>query len=79
METKFFCIAFLLLPFLGVAQDNSGQEVMSKKEKKELNLNDLKNNRLIFIHTDLTHNEVISTRNQLQDYLKTSKMPSIGF
>lgn len=46
-----------------------------KKEETELNLNDLKNNRLIFIHTDLTHNEVISTRNQLRDYLKTSKMP----
>jgi hypothetical protein len=50
-----------------------------KKEETELNFNDLKNNRLIFIHTDLTHNEVISTRNQLRDYLKTSKMPSIGF
>jgi len=36
METKFFIIAFILLPVLGVAQDNSGQEVMSKKEKKEL-------------------------------------------
>ena len=50
-----------------------------KKEETELNFNDLKNNRMIFIHTDLTHNEVISTRNQLRDYLKTSKMPSIGF
>ena len=50
-----------------------------KKEETELNLNDLKNNRFIFIHTELTHNEVISTRNQLRDYLKTSKLSSIGF
>jgi hypothetical protein len=50
-----------------------------EKEETELNLNDLKNNRLIFIHTDLTHNEVISTRNQLRDYLRTSKLSSIGF
>ena len=50
-----------------------------KKEETELNFNDLKNNRLIFIHTDLTHNEVISTRNQLRDYLRTSKLSSIGF
>ncbi|MBK7630732.1 MAG: hypothetical protein IPJ23_08520 [Ignavibacteriales bacterium] len=46
-------------------------------EESQLKINDLKNNRLIFIHTDLNHNEVISTRNQFRDYLKTSKLPSI--
>lgn len=48
-----------------------------KTEESQLKIKDLESNRLLFIHTDLTHNEVISTRNQLRDYLKTSKLPSI--
>lgn len=48
-----------------------------KTEESQLKIDDLKNNRLIFIHTDLTHNEVISTRKQFRDYLKTSKLPTI--
>jgi hypothetical protein len=48
-----------------------------KTEESQLKIEDLKINRLIFIHTDLTHNEVISTRKQFRDYLKTSKLQSI--
>jgi hypothetical protein len=48
-----------------------------KIEESQLKINDLEKNRLIFIHTDLTHNEVISARKQFGDYLKTSKLPLI--
>ncbi len=48
-----------------------------KTEESQLKINDLKNNRLIFVHTNLNHNEVISYRNQLRDYLKTSKLSLI--
>ena len=48
-----------------------------KTEELQLINKDLNNNRLIFIHTDLIHNEVISTRNQFRDFLKTSKLPLI--
>lgn len=46
--------------------------------ESQLSLENLKNNRLVFIHTDLTHNEVISKKNQFRDFLKTSKLPLIG-
>lgn len=46
-------------------------------EESKLKLNDLTDNRLIFIYTDLTHNEVISVRKQFRDYLKTSKLSQI--
>lgn len=46
-------------------------------EESKLKLKDLTDNRLIFIHTDLTHNEVISVRKQFRDYLKTSSLTSI--
>ncbi|HEX9253107.1 MAG TPA: hypothetical protein VF870_12750 [Ignavibacteriaceae bacterium] len=49
-----------------------------KTEESQLKIDDLKNNQLIFIHTDLTHNEVISTRNQFRNYLQTSILPLIG-
>lgn len=45
-----------------------------KVEETDLKMDDLINNRLIFIHTDLTHHEVISKRNQLFKFLKTSKI-----
>ena len=48
-----------------------------KIEESQLKINDLEKNRLIFIHTDLTHNEVISARKQFGVYLKTSKLPLI--
>jgi hypothetical protein len=46
-------------------------------EESDLKLTDLSSNRLIFIHTDLTHNEVISVRKQFRDFLRTSKISSI--
>ncbi len=45
-----------------------------KVEEQELNPYDLLNNPLVFIHTDLTHNEVISARNQFMLFLKASKL-----
>lgn len=48
-----------------------------KSEENELSPDDLSNNRLIFIHTDLTHNQVIAVRNQFLNYLKTSKLKAI--
>ena len=48
-----------------------------KTEESQLMIDDLKNNRLIFINSDLAHNEVISTRNQFRDYLRTSKLQLI--
>jgi hypothetical protein len=49
-----------------------------KTEESQLKIDDLNSNRLIFIHTDLTHNEVISARKQFLDYLKTSNLPLVG-
>ena len=46
-------------------------------EESRMKIDDLKSNRLIFIHTELTHNEVISTRKQFRDYLGTSKLPPL--
>ena len=48
-----------------------------KTEEAELKINDLSENRLIFIHTDLSHDEVVSVRRQLQTYLMTSVIESI--
>ncbi|MFA6977943.1 MAG: hypothetical protein WC209_01365 [Ignavibacteriaceae bacterium] len=48
-----------------------------KAGEKELTQIQLVNNRLIFIHTDLSHNEVIATRHQFRDYLKVSKVSSL--
>jgi len=78
--------------FINIYTDNGGtksetENLMSdldawkisyfKTEESQLKINDLINNRLIFIHTDLTHNEVIPVRHQFRDYLKTSKWPAI--
>lgn len=46
-------------------------------EEAELTINDLKKNRLIFIHTELSHNEVIATKNQFRDFLSTSRLENI--
>jgi len=35
-------------------------------------LADLRANRLIFLYSDLPHNEVVHQRQQFRDYLKTS-------
>ncbi|MFA6596150.1 MAG: hypothetical protein WCS69_00395 [Ignavibacteriaceae bacterium] len=48
-----------------------------KTEEKDLKPDDLLNNRLLFIHTDLTHNDVIAVRQQFLNYLTTSKLPEI--
>jgi hypothetical protein len=37
---------------------------------------DLRDNRLIFIHTDLEHDMVVSARMQLREYLKGSRLPN---
>lgn len=46
-------------------------------EEKQLKIEDLTRNRLIFIHSDLTHNEVISKRNQFREFLNTSILKNI--
>jgi hypothetical protein len=46
-------------------------------EEKQLKIEDLTRNRLIFIHSDLTHNEVISKRNQFREFLNTSRLKNI--
>jgi len=43
-----------------------------KTKETDLKENDLSRNRLIFIHTKLNHNEVISERKQFQNFLSTS-------
>jgi len=43
-------------------------------EETALQSNDLSENKIIFIHTELTHNEVISKRNQFQKFLSTSAL-----
>ncbi|MFZ4622330.1 MAG: hypothetical protein ACOYNS_17340 [Bacteroidota bacterium] len=47
------------------------------KEEKDVIIEDLKKNRLIFIHTELTHNEVIASKRQFRDYLLTSRLQSL--
>lgn len=44
---------------------------LSKKET-ELAPNDLRSSRLVFIYTDLEHNDVIAKRNQFREYLRAS-------
>lgn len=48
-----------------------------KGEDTTIKSDDLSNNRLIFIHTDLIHNEVIAVRKQFLNYLKSSKLSAI--
>jgi hypothetical protein len=48
-----------------------------KTEELRITLDNLKNNLLIFIHSDLSHNEVIAKRNQFRDYLKTCALLDI--
>ncbi len=43
-------------------------------EERDLKMEHLLNNRVILIHTDLTHNEVISKRQQLYIFLATSNI-----
>jgi len=50
-----------------------------KTEETALKYNDLKNNRLIFIHSDLTHNGVIAARNQFREFLQSSGLKNIKY
>jgi hypothetical protein len=47
-------------------------------EEKLLQPKDLRIHRLIFIHSDLTHNEVISERNQFREFLKSSALKALN-
>lgn len=47
-------------------------------DELEVKTDNLLDNRLIFIHSDLTHSEVISKRKQFQIFLITSKLPTIN-
>ncbi len=42
------------------------------RNENELSTNDLKNNRLIFIYSDLEHNDVINVRSQFKRFLEAS-------
>jgi len=44
------------------------------KEEKDVTELDLKQNRIMFIHSELTHNEVISFNDQFRTFLSTSKI-----
>jgi hypothetical protein len=57
---------------------NAGKISYFITEESKLEMNDLKNNRLIFIHTALNHNDVISKKNQFMNYLKASDLPAIN-
>lgn len=79
--------------FINIYTDNGGTKYESeslmddldawgisyfKTEESQIKIDALKNNRLIFIHTELTHNDVISKRKQFRDYLMTSKLSIIS-
>ncbi|MBI2429339.1 MAG: hypothetical protein HYV29_11205 [Ignavibacteriales bacterium] len=49
-----------------------------KTEENDLQTADLRKNRLIFIHTDLGHNEVIATRNQFYQFLASRPLSDIS-
>jgi hypothetical protein len=48
-----------------------------RTEETDISQTDLKKNRLIFIHTELSHNDVIATKKQLRDYLSSSRLENI--
>lgn len=45
--------------------------------EKQLKFEDLNSNRIIFIHSDLAHNQVISRRNQFREFLNSSRLKNI--
>ncbi len=49
-----------------------------KTEENDLQTVDLTKHRLIFIHTDLGHNDVIATRKQLHKFLASSLLRGIS-
>ena len=44
-----------------------------QKEEDDINAGDLKNNRIIFIHSKREHNEVVSNKNNFQRFLESLK------
>lgn len=56
--------------------DSKGIKYFSGEEL-EVKVDDLLENRLIFIHSDLSHSQVINKREQFLYYLKSSKLPLI--
>lgn len=48
------------------------------KNEDEITLEDLKNNRLVFIYTKLTHNEVVHINRQFEKFLKASSLAESG-
>jgi len=78
--------------FINIYTDNGGTKEGTEKlikfldvnkisffqiEEKQLKIEDLTKNRIIFIHSDLTHNDVISKRNQFREFLNTSRLKNI--
>ena len=49
------------------------------KEEKDVTELDLKQNRILFIHSELSHNEVIGANNQFRTFLSTSKIETIKY
>lgn len=43
-------------------------------QENDLTTSDLKKNRLIFIHSDLSHNDVIASKNQFRNFLSTGTL-----
>jgi hypothetical protein len=44
------------------------------KQENDLTADDLKKHRLIFIHSELSHNGVVASKNQFRDFLSTSAL-----
>lgn len=78
--------------FVNIYTDNGGTKEETEKlikildvnkipfcriDEKQLKLEDLNSNRIIFIHSDLTHNQVISRRNQFREFLDSSRLKNI--
>lgn len=73
--------------FIDIYTDNGGTKTETERlmarlkerraafftsEETAAKLADFRQNRLIFLHTDLPHNDVVHKRNQFRDYLQTS-------
>jgi hypothetical protein len=57
----------------GLMEDLDGWKIpYRQQEERAVVTTDLRDNRLVFIHTDLEHDMVVSARMQLREYLKAS-------
>lgn len=50
----------------------------TQKEERNITPAILRSNKIVFIHSELTHNEVVGARSQFQLFLSTSKLPPLG-